>query len=144
MTILAMGSPEVSGVSEQREPLLAGAQHRVRLMACCASLLVLQWQGSAWGNAGHSSEALRWQRADSGHVVGSRHLLWEQGALGGFWTDGQLPQWARCNIIPPLCCIHRTSCANQGILWSWQAAWQLYVVDHQRCEIRVLSCACIR
>ncbi|CAL8467091.1 g6627 [Coccomyxa elongata] len=95
VTILAMGGPEASGVPEQREPLLAGSQHRVRLMACCAFLLLLQWQGSAWGSAGHSSESLKWQRGGVGHVVGSRHLLWEQGALGGFWKDGQLPQWAR-------------------------------------------------
>ncbi|KAK9916580.1 hypothetical protein WJX75_004456 [Coccomyxa subellipsoidea] len=90
--LLAVGELEVGGSSaavEQQEPLLPGQQQKVRLLACCTFMLLLQWQGSAWGV--DRRQPLMWQHSDGG----SRQLLWEQEPAGNFWRDGQLPDWAR-------------------------------------------------
>lgn len=97
--LLAVGEPEVGGSSaavEQQEPLLPGQQQKVRLLACCTFMLLLQWQGSAWGV--DRGQPLMWQHSGGG----SRQLLWEQEPAGNFWRDGQLPDWARYALWPPL------------------------------------------
>ena len=74
--LLAVGELEVGGSSaavEQQEPLLPGQQQKVRLLACCTFMLLLQWQGSAWG-VDRAAQRRRQQAASVGAGTGGKFL----------------------------------------------------------------------
>lgn len=110
-TYITIGQPEVdvNSVDEvQPPPAAAGGQQKVRFLACCALVLMLQWHGSAL--LAPTGEAVRWRAqqlrlggsapSKSREVIFRRRLLWEQERLAGFWEDGQVSRWARCFPLP--------------------------------------------